>query len=394
MKIATVTHTASRLAGGLFNSVRGLNQSLTARGHQVCVFAGRDSYSSQDIQQWAEVDVALQDVVGPPGFGFQPALLRGLKKFDPDIIHQHGIWTYSSLAALRYSNGRSMRLISPRGSLDRWALRRSRAKKWIASLAYENKNIRSATALHALCESELRAFRELGYRGPVAVVPNGTDSVDHLRDYFKPEWRKNIAADAHILLFLGRLHPKKNLVSLVDAFSQARKSSARGSSWHLCIAGWEQIGYAAELNKRICEHDLSTHIHLIGSQYGPDKLATLRHADGFVLPSFSEGLPMAVLEAWAAGQPVIMTAECNLSEGFSSGAAIRIGHSSDEIIPGLLRIFEMDEDSRRLMGRKGQELVKLKFSWPRVAANMEKVYHWMLTGSDKPDFVEMWDKKS
>ena len=63
----------------------------------------------------------------------------------------------------------------------------------------------------------------------------------------------------------------------------------------------------------------------LGPQFGAEKSECYRACDAFILPSLSEGLPMTVLEAWSYAKPVLMTAECNLPEGFAAGAAVRIG---------------------------------------------------------------------
>jgi len=121
----------------------------------------------------------------------------------------------------------------------------------------------------------------------------------------------------------------------------------------------------------------------------------LRSADAFVLPSFSEGLPMSVLEAWAYGLPVVMTPECNLPEGFDCGAALEIRNSSafqpatihsllatptklDSDWVGLRSILEMTDAQREEMGMRGRRLVEEKFTWPRVAVSLKEIYESLL----------------
>jgi poly(glycerol-phosphate) alpha-glucosyltransferase len=72
---------------------------------------------------------------------------------------------------------------------------------------------------------------------------------------------------------------------------------------------------------------------------------------------------MTVLEAWAYAKPVLMTPECNLLEGFSAGAALRVGPTPEEIADGLRSIIEMKHDARKAMGARGRDLVATKFSW-------------------------------
>src|SRR6185503_18994895 len=186
------------------------------------------------------------------------------------------------------------------------------------------------------------------------------------------------------LLFLGRLHPKKNISSLIRAWNETFNSQrGSGDRWVLAIAGWDQGGYEREL-KRIAA---GTSVVFLGPQFGADKSECYRTCDAFILPSLSEGLPMAVLEAWAYAKPVLMTPECNLPEGFEANAALRIGTSPEEIATGLKVLREMSDDDRSQMGNRGRALVATRFSWPRLGEQMRRVYEWMLGGGSPPRSV-------
>ena len=94
------------------------------------------------------------------------------------------------------------------------------------------------------------------------------------------------------------------------------------ADWLLVIAGWNQGSQEAMLRRLIDELASPTTVCLAGPQFGDRKAASFARADAFVLPSFSEGMPIAVLEAWSYGLPVLMTEACNLPEGFAAGAAL------------------------------------------------------------------------
>ena len=115
-----------------------------------------------------------------------------------------------------------------------------------------------------------------------------------------------------------------------------------------------------------------------------EKQELLRSADAFILPSLSEGLPMSVLEAWSYRLPVVMTPECNLSEGFATNAAIRIETAVESIAEGLETLFSMSESDLHAMGAKGRALVEERFTWQTIAAQMREVYDWMLGGGTPP----------
>ncbi len=181
--------------------------------------------------------------------------------------------------------------------------------------------------------------------------------------------------------------------------------------WRLVIAGWDQDGHAAELRQR-CEAlrlpwaeqsvaDLSSDdlgagrdspsVVFTGPAFGADKAALLRLADAFILPSFSEGLPMSVLEAWAYGVPVLMTDHCHLPQGFSNGAAIRIETDAISIAHGLREIFAAPSSEMITRGEVGRRLVADEFTWDRVARDMHSVYEWALNRVPAPACVQFGD---
>ena len=182
-----------------------------------------------------------------------------------------------------------------------------------------------------------------------------------------------------MLFFLSRLHPKKGLSIFLDAWARARQHGLPGAEeWQLVIAGWEQGGHQAELEDQARELAVADSVHFVGPQFDLAKAASLQRADAYVLPSLSEGLPMAVLEAWSYARPVMMTPQCNLPEGFAAGAAIRIEPEVESVVSGLGALFAMSGLERKAMGQRGRDLVERQFTWRRVGAEMANVYRWVL----------------
>jgi poly(glycerol-phosphate) alpha-glucosyltransferase len=254
-------------------------------------------------------------------------------------------------------------------------------KKRIAALLYENQHLREAACLRALSEAEAQSIRSYGLRNPICLIPNGVNLPD-----LRENNAKSQSVNRKTLLYLGRLHPKKNISNLIRSWNEIFNSQrSSGDDWVLAIAGWDQGGYESEL-KRIAA---GTSIVFLGPQFGADKSKSYRDCDAFVLPSLSEGLPMAVLEAWSYAKPVLMTPECNLPEGFEANAALRIGTTPKEIAAGLKVLREMSDDDRIAMGARGRDLVGKNFSWPRTGEQMRSVYEWMLGGGQAPETVRL-----
>ncbi len=166
--------------------------------------------------------------------------------------------------------------------------------------------------------------------------------------------------------------------------SRNRRAAKR---WELAIAGWDQSGHEDRLKALARDLGLSGSVRFLGPRFGPDKAAAYRSAEAFILPSFSEGLPMVVLEAWAYGVPVIMTPQCNLPEGFQNDAAIRIDPEVESIKGGLETLFSMTDAERQELGSNGRKLVAERFSWPKIGEEMRTVYEWILGGGPPPASV-------
>lgn len=391
MKVGILVPSVSRKGGGALDAVRGLAKSLLNPPEVLVeVFSLEDELTHQDIAGWNPLPVNTFKIVGPNAFGYAPDLGPALCESKLDLLHTHGSWMYPSVASLRWSRfSKKPYLISPHGMLDPWALRNSRFKKRIADWLYENTHLRGARCLHTLCESEARAMRAYGLNNPICVVPNGVDLPEGSNSD-PPPWEGLVCDGGKVVLYLGRLHPKKGLRNLLLAWNVLRKKKDEVSDpWHLVIAGWGELNHENELKKLARQLDLQKTVHFVGSQFGGDKQSTYRRAQALILPSVSEGLPMVVLEAWSYGLPVLMTSYCNLPEGFENGAAIEINVDSQSIVDGLSDLMNMTDTERFEMGVQGRMLVAKKFGWSRIVAEMRAVYQWCLGGGQPPPCVTM-----
>ncbi len=386
MKIGFLVGSVSREAGGLFQSVRGLAKAMMSRDATVTVFGISDAWSTIDLPEWQPLSVQAF----PPQFrawGYSNQLLPALLAADLDILSVHGLWKYCSVASSRWHQrtGRPY-VVHPEGMLESWALRNERWKKRIASRLYENDHLRRASCLRALSEAEATSIRAYGVRNPVCVIPNGIDLPEQTNPEGDSHPYGELAKDRKILLYLGRLHPKKNLANLICAWKKlvSSRTSIR-EEWLLAIVGWGEDGYASELT----DIAASEPVVFLGPKFGEEKSECFRACDAFILPSLSEGLPMTALEAWAYAKPVAMTPECNLSEGFSAGAAVRIGSTPEQIVSGLNQLTEMSDADRKAMGTHGRNLVANEFAWPRIGEQMRAVCDWMVGGGAVPANVRL-----
>ena len=385
MKVALLMDSVSRNAGGLYDAVRRLGQSLQMLGEEVRVFGVEDERTSADLAGWTPAPVDVVPPRGPRRFGYSSKLSRVLAAFDPDIVMPQGLWTYTSVVSLNHARfTKRPYVIHPHGMLDPWAVRHSRWKKDIAALLFERRHLEGAACLRSLSHDETRSIRALGLRNPIAMIPNGVDLPPEAAEgqWSEAGRRRFEIDDQRTLLFLGRIHPKKGLSELVEGW---RISQARHNGWVLEIAGWDSGGHEARLRDRIARWGLECSVKCVGSLFGECKESALRRASAFILPSISEGLPMAVLEAWSYAKPVLITRQCNLPEGFAADAAIQIESNSESIAGALDHLIRMSDDEIAEMGRRGRRLVEQAFAWPKVAAQMMAVHKWIFGTGEKPE---------
>ena len=385
MKIGVLTSWLSHRSGGLREAVSRLVLSL--QGDPEChitVFGLADWQAQAEDGRWGPRVTALP-TRGPDLFGYAPRLSAALESADLDLLHVHGLWMHYSVASLRWirTTGRPC-IISPHGMLDPWALAHSGWKKRVALFAYERGHLESAACLHALCGAEAAAMRAIGLRNPICIIPNGLETPSPGAAE-EAVWHGRIPADARILFYLGRLHPKKGLIPLLHAWQSF--ASGPGDNWHLVIAGWDQAGHERELRRLANELEIADRVHFSGPLFGAQKTAAYSAATAFVLPSLSEGVPMVVLESWSHGLPVLMTPQCNLPEGFASGAALEIGTDSRGIRDGLDRLARMSHEQLRRMGANGRRLCLGHFSQARNCERMRSIYRWLLNMGPRPDWV-------
>lgn len=383
MRIAVLTSSLSRRGGGIFDVVRRSSQVLQSQqGANVTVFGFDDEETLKDRATWEPIQPRSFIRRGPSAFSLSPAMLSELLESNADIVHLHGLWQYPSVASLLWTRrtGRP-HLITPHGMLDEWAVKRSRWKKRVATVLFERANLDQAACVHALCVPEAKSIRHFGVQVPICVIPNGVDLPTAEDEALMAREREAVAEET--ILYLGRLHPKKGLTNLIRGWAAAQSGAKGHKKWVLSIAGWDQGGYESELKALASDLGVSDTVQFPGPLFGADKTRAFARASAFVLPSLSEGVPMAVLEAWAFRLPALITPECNLPEAFAADAAVRIESNADSIAGAFQSLLAMPKEARAAIGQNGRRLVERQFTWTIAVEQMVGVYRW-ITGNAPP----------
>ena len=188
-----------------------------------------------------------------------------------------------------------------------------------------------------------------------------------------------------LLLFLGRLHQKKGVTLLVRAWARL---AASAPDTCLVLAGPAEDQTRGEVQRLVAQLGLGSQVYLAGMLGAAMKWSALAASACFALPSYSEGLSIATLEAMGAGLPVILTENCNLPEAAEAGAGWQVRAEEDALAGALEAWLGQSPAASRAMGERGQALVRSRYNWLRVAAQMTSLYGWV-AGGPAPADVEL-----
>jgi glycosyltransferase involved in cell wall biosynthesis len=253
--------------------------------------------------------------LGPASFlGYSPHLtpwMRGhARSWDCVVIH--GLWRYISVGTWRALRGDSTPyVVMPHGMLDPWFKREyplKHLKKWLFWPWTEYRVLKDATAVVFTCEEERRRARQSFwlYRcnetvGTQAVATPAGEPDAQRTEFLK---RHPELHGKRLVLFLGRIHPKKGCDHLISAFAAIASTN---SQLHLVMAGPCPDDWRGDLQREAEKLGASRRITWTGMLSGDLKWGAFHAAEAFILPSHQENFGIAVAEALACGVPVLIS---------------------------------------------------------------------------------------
>lgn len=298
-----------------------------------------------------------------------------LRESSVDVLHVHGLWRPELLFALRWAERNALPfVITPHGMLSPWSLSQKAARKRLALALGWRKLLGRAAYLHALNDIEATDLGKVETRARVAVLPNGIDTAE-FQTRLADDSIRDLTAGRRYVLFLARLHRMKAPDLAVEAFATLAQSFPEVD---LIVAGPDD-GEHANVVARVARLGLGDRIKVVGAVYGAAKLALLQNAVCVIQPSRYEGQSITLLEALAAGTPLIVTPECNFPEAQSAGAAI--------VAPGLpdrlgeaMRTLLSDAQLRAASAERGRALVAEKYQWSHIGGRFVDLYRSCMAG--------------
>lgn len=297
---------------------------------------------------------------------------------DFDYLHLHGVWNPILPHVASAARGLSKPYaVVPHGMLDPWCLTgqgfaKASKKRLALSLVYK-RMLDGASFIHVLNTDEGRLMQPLALTPPAVTLPNGVFESEvsplPLVGTFRAK-HPELANDPYIL-FLSRLHFKKGLDYLADAFATVLRTHPAS---RLVIAGPDD-GMIAPLTEQLKSlGNASARTHFVGSLYGQDKLAAFVDCSVFALPSRQEGFSMAITEALSCRRPVVISDQCHFPEVHEARAGYVVPVGAAPTAEALHTALSLSASEATAMGERGRELIMSRFTWPRIAQRTLDAY--------------------
>ena len=383
MRILHVIANLAAETGGPAKACLDMARAMARRGHDVAIYA-------TDFGRPTEARVAAGDVAihyfaehWPRRFYASMPLARALdgEAGTFEVMHLHALYLFHDWAGARAARRHDIPyILQPHGALDPYIYQRHRLRKTLVDRLFQDRVSGGAAALLYTTEDErllaraaIESWPTYAQRVPGAVVPLGIDLADYALLPPRGQFRKLHASIGArpILLFLGRLHEKKGLDLIARAFGQCTR---QGLDAILVVAGPDG-GERPKLERRLAAEGVAGRTIFTGMVEGEDKLALLADADLFLLPSRSENFGLAVIEAMAAGLPVVVSDKVNLWREIDAAGAGRIVPAEDAgaLVAAIIALLQ-NPTAMREMGERGRAAVARDFTWDRVGVALEALY--------------------
>jgi glycosyltransferase involved in cell wall biosynthesis len=388
MRILHVIPGLTHERGGPTVVVEALTRHQAAAGHAVTVLTTDQGARHGERPALLDPKVGLEryTVRGPDRLCYAPGFASAVRARvrQSDVVHVHSLFTFPIHAALREAAraGKPV-ILRPCGLLHPYSLRRSR---WLkrAYLAVWGQRVRKACwAWHYTSEQE--AVESWPGNGrPCFVLPNGIEPEDFTldrsaaRERVGQTWPR--VGEAPYVLFLSRLHPKKRLDVLIEAFLAGAPQTFR-----LVVAGPDATGLWPRLAARfLSREDAARRVCYVGSALGENKAALLAGASLFALPSEHENFGIAALESLAAGTPVLLSPHVDLAEPARAAAVGFV--EPPRVAAWAERLGRLLADGSQLAALTGpaRAWVRHHFSWARITTELRRRYEWVLRGCPEP----------
>lgn len=381
MKICIFTASIDKKGGGPSRSVPILAKGLAQVGVDVTLMTGE----SDDMNTHAVEGSNVKLDVFPRNLS-EKELEQKLLQGGYDLIHGQGIWIplYHKMCKIARKHHIPY-MMTPRGALEPWCYYDvdilKRIKKKIAMAVYQRMDIQQSSCTLTTADMEADSLKQLGFTCPMAIIPNGIEIDDYP---CRPKEAINTCKKQ--VIFLSRVVSKKGVDILIDAWVRVHQQYP---DWKVIIVGNGEEEYIKTLHEQIGRNGLTECVSILPPAFGKEKYKLYAESQLFVLPTHSENFGMVIAEALACGVPVITTkgTPWQILEDTNSGWWIELSQKNVE--DALLKALSLPKEDLYEMGQRGAQLVRENFYFVEVAKKLLKVYEWIVSGKERPEYVRI-----
>jgi glycosyltransferase involved in cell wall biosynthesis len=388
MKVLMVIPALGNVYGGPTKIVLELAESLGKLGINVDIVATNANGSTildVPLKQWISKNhyrVQYFPYLDLLDYKFSWIMTKWLFKniYNYDIVHTNAIFSYPVIAAHWACQFHKVPYVAtPHGMMESWALSYKAWKKKFYFQFLEKPALETAKGMQMTASTEAININTLGLKTPLFCVPNGIHAEDFASlpnpeifyDKFPETQNKTL------IIFLGRIDPKKGLDLLAPAFAKAYQ---KFPDTHLIVAGPDNTGFLSTAESYFMETGCRDAVTFTGMLTGSIKYAALAAAKIYVAPSYSEGFSMSVLEGMAAGLPCVITTGCNFPEAAEAQVASVVDINTDSIANALIQLLKDDQEAKE-MGDRARQFIMENYTWDQVAQKMISVYEDIIQGN-------------
>jgi len=385
MRVVHVVESLDTHYGGPAQSVPSLARESIYTGAEIVFVSANWSGPRQhnEIIETLTAEWIQLAVCGPSKLRYSPKLYSSLRKIAANphtIIHVHNLWNYFPFAAYLLAKKYHVPLVvSLRGTMSDWALAQRRIVKKLAWQLFQRRMLNGAALVHATSKEEALSARKAGVKAPIVIIPNGVNlnEFERLPSREAAQQALDLDSKKKYVLFLSRLHPKKGIEMLIQAWSEIPAEFRE--SWELIIVGsttdarYQQI-LQDEINKT---HSRDT-IHMLGHLTGKLKVAAFSASEIYILPSHTENFGIAVLEALACGLPVITTVNTPWKIVQDKKAGFWIPLEPKGLVAAMGELMNSPQ-LREAMSKNALDVAS-EFQWSTIGQEFSRLYRKILNG--------------
>ena len=362
MKVLHVIPSVDERSGGPATAIVPMCRALMQQGLDVLLIStDAGLVKNGNTTEYKGVPARIFPVQLGESFKYSRPLASWMSSYirEFDLAHIHAVFNHSSVAAARVSRGATVPyVIRPLGTLEPWSLTQKSLRKRVFWEVSGRRMLRDAAAVHYTTEAEKISTERFTGMNHGRVIPLGIPAAD----------RTDQKPDLYVLV-MSRIHPKKGLEVLIDAFAQLDVVFA---GWRLVIAGDGPADYVAKLKEQAARV-ANGRIVFAGWVEGEEKRALLGGASLLALPSYQENFGLCVMEALSHAVPVLVSPQVNLAREIAASNAGWIASPDREALSQRLAEALSDRGELAQRGRAGKELSQ-KYSWDNAAKQLAQLY--------------------